>query len=1548
VEVLTNKITDVITSNIDTDKPIPEELTGNETVVSETKDSTVNKDTGDLEFTIVPNPKANVTPDIKPLVEESVATQEQQRLGKQVTPESILSGETIEINGEEISPNLVAKANQGDIDALSEIESIARSFKKERQEPIVAKAPEVFANDPQASKTTEKLVKYTEGRNIVLNALQKTNPATNEPRIVDSRVQQLFVDYYSTGQFFTEMSRRLAESGRGITLLPVLGHMAMNVFGAAKDAADLPFAIGDIKPDDETFAQSWEKRQPGMAKFFNQYKTMVEKALPGLTQAQTFNDDIKKLYIETYGQEEYDKYYTLTVGDKTVDLPIVNDELAQELLKIGFNELPMVERAAAMIIENVGIGYSLAKGATTKGGKQFTTADEIRQSNPYKYKGLSNVEVLRVSRIDNASNAFTKAWYQTTANIGRKLKNKGAIGAYEVDLNAENTLNLIDKQVDSVQKQIKKLDPKDVGNAREIALLEKQLKNLEVQRIKHVMPFTKNTYARNVIIDETIMGMGQAMGYEIANHYGFDTDVGEVFGALSTATNVPQFLIKKGVGGPLKFLDRLAGGAVSNFAATIEMIPIIPKGIFIDRRFDLLTDEFGNALTGKEKLAVEEVAKIVKNLEPSQREMVWASINEYQQVRNRILQRFTDPQRKEEARKLFQLSFAQISGLAPLMALEKRAAGRLKASASNIGEAVDYQIAQENSLLQANEAITQLKRMMNEEAGIDLDNGEFVNDFVNNFQKAANDTQLSINETKIEYMESLQQYKNAIIQNPDQPLDEDLITKLAEMEIKLTAGATQNLELQRSIYAKTTEDVMKALKDRGDNIIALRGQDGYKEKMGRYIEDVYDAQQDKLDSMGRLIYKPVDDLDIEMDIRSVVDDMLDRKDQLSSSAVRNLFSPEGDFFRGASGRKARSALDSMAVRGIQKQLELDKEQFGELMTYHRNPLTAKEAPDDFLGETATPLDVALHLSRREGSGFNPFVGKPSELDAMRGHFLRVAKGLEKSNPQLGKQYTDFANTIEGTIKANPEVYSQIQSARSQYRAIHFDPIRKGSYGDKIDNARTGPAYVEPAEGGYKYPYKNGLEPENFHEDFGKNIEDLMNNKMAAKRSLKKNMEGLVRFWTAGDMPDNSLVFDVSTPAGQKKLEVVSNLVKASLYEHWGESRKAVIDRIKGKVAGGYPVRVSEYNFEAGQNIAGLQDIFTVKVKDADGNIQPRQLFDLADIVQEEKDIVKLVGLSRQAENQYNKLTTELNDNTSLLMTRANAVNQIENKAVNQLEKIAGIRDSEQFYTNYIEFGSPNYIRDIRKSYVDARKLEEGVTEETALKEFKSGVMYHIGNALLKRAGLSSGERTLTGFDGQPFKLNVLTDAGQLSADLNNTNTQKILREVGFDKDHIQYLDDIGTYMQYAQGASLQRFDITGKVRDVSPNELISRAFNLARGMVSPTYVAGEITARLAIQKGNELVLLAARSKDGARIIGELLKNPRNVSPDDVKTFGTLVKEFLATELARTGAKAPGEYISEDDMTEYNIEYQGKPIFEGIFNSPKKEENNETQNKENTQ
>ena len=1572
MEVIGKKISSIVNSNVDTNTPVPVKVTGDEKVVSETTDSKVNTETGKLEFDIFPSPEANVTPRIKTAVEQDVASQVDERDNKEITYDTILSGQTTEVNGEEVNPNIVQRAMQGDVESISEIEFLANTAKKTKDEPIIAEPPAFFSNDPEDRKTSEEFVKYTEGRQVVLSALKQINPKTNMPRVTDGRTQQLLIDYYSTGQFYTELGRRTAEFGRGVAMLPMLANMAYHAIGAATDSIDFPdgvqqFIFGESKeyPSDfakligaeggyvdETFSKSWEKRSRAMAENYSYIKNKIVKVMGEATFADGVNKDLKEKYIEIYGIEDYTEYFTIKNNEgKTVELPMISEDMGQDLLKIGFDELPFSQIAATMIIENVGIGGVLGKGSALKGAAQLRDVDKIRDANKLKYKGVSNVEVIRRNRIEESRNEFTKAYYKTTANIGRRLKNRGAIGAAEVDINRENTIALLDKQIFSVQNQI---NNKGV-NSRELKLLNNQLENLETQRTKFVFPYARNTYTKSVIADETVMGLGQAAGYEGAKFFEWNTDVGEVFGALSTATKLPQLALKKGLGVPLSFVDRLAGNPVSNFAATIEALPFIPKGTFIDRRFDLLTDEMGVALTGKQKVAVEEVAKIIKNLDPEKREMVWNSIDEYQNLRGRILQKFRDPEKRERARGLFNLSFSRISGLAPLIALERRSAGKLKANAKNMGDAIEYQLASEESLEAATEAVAQLKRMISEDSGIDLDDNEFLTNFANNFQKAADAQQLSINETKIGYLKNLQSYKNNMLDNPDVPLDDNLISQLAEMEIKLTAGAIRDVEAQRRIYQETTEKVTSALAKRGRNVMALRGEDGYKNKLGQFIEDVYDSHQDSLDAKGKLAYKPVDEMDFEFDVTSLVDDMAEKREQLSSKELRTMFGADGEFFKGNSGRKARAAFDSMALRGIKKQLGLDEEQFGELRAFHTNPATMKDFPDEYLGENASLLDIALHLSKKEGTDFKPFNGSPSELDEMRRHFNRTAKRLRNSNESLSRKYTQYGESIENILKSNPEVYQQIYDARKRYKAIHFDPSRDGSLGDKLDDARTGPVFEERGVDGYKYPYKDEFKPEDFHDDFGKNIQDIMDGTLKSKRTIEKNMSSLIRYWTAGDMPDNSMIFDASTLAGQKKLEVVGHLVRASMYEHWGEARKATLDKLKTQVRLGNKVTVQDYNFGALENFEKLKGVFDVQVKGANGKTQTRSLVDLEDIIAEEKELINLMELSVDANNKYKALATEINDTSSLLRERLNVKLQIEGKSVNVLEQVAGTKGSEKFYETYIENGSPSSIRSLKNSFIDARTKEKGVTEEMAADEFKQGMVFHVNRALLSRAEMGRAERTLTGLDGKPFNLSQMAAPGKLAEDLGNPNTQKILKEIGLEDDHVEFLDDIANYFEYAQGTSMSRYDIHGHVRGLSPNELISRSFNLARGMVSPTYVVGEMSARLLIAKGNEIIVLAAQSKDAARIIGQMLQNPRTISKDDVKTFGTLLQEFAITEAIRTGTTVPSEYLPKEKISQFDLEYQGKPLFEGIFNQPRKKqpleelyEEDKTLTKENNQ
>ena len=163
MEVVGKKISSLVNSNIDTDKPVPVEVTGDEKVVSETTDSKVNTNTGKLEFDIFPSPEANVTPRIKEAVEKDIEAQDS---AGEISYDTILSGQTTEVNGEEINPNIVQRAIQGDVESISEIEFLASTAKKAKDEPKVAGlrggevAPLIFSNDPADSKASKEFVKY--------------------------------------------------------------------------------------------------------------------------------------------------------------------------------------------------------------------------------------------------------------------------------------------------------------------------------------------------------------------------------------------------------------------------------------------------------------------------------------------------------------------------------------------------------------------------------------------------------------------------------------------------------------------------------------------------------------------------------------------------------------------------------------------------------------------------------------------------------------------------------------------------------------------------------------------------------------------------------------------------------------------------------------------------------------------------------------------------------------------------------------------------------------------------------------------------------------------------------------------------------------------------------------------------------------------------------------------------------------------------------------------------------------------------------------------
>ena len=175
----------------------------------------------------------------------------------------------------------------------------------------------------------------------------------------------------------------------------------------------------------------------------------------------------------------------------------------------------------------------------------------------------------------------------------------------------------------------------------------------------------------------------------------------------------------------------------------------------------------------------------------------------------------------------------------------------------------------------------------------------------------------------------------------------------------------------------------------------------------------------------------------------------------------------------------------------------------------------------------------------------------------------------------------------------------------------------------------------------------------------------------------------------------------------------------------------------------------------------------------------------------------------------------------------------------------------------------------------------------------------------------------------------LSNAAQFATDLKHPDTREIL-EMFIEPDHLEFVDNLSAFMEFAAGASQLRFSPSGVIRAISPNELISRAFNLARGMVSPTYVAAELGIRVAAQQGIELMGLALENKKAADIMGRMLDAPETLSLPEIKNFAVLVKSYVARQLLKKNLPSPlsGNFISQSELQNY--QYQtSEEIFEQI-------------------
>ena len=1535
----------------------------------------------------------------------------------------VLTNNIDEVNGEILNPDMVQRAKNGDEKAIEFLTTFLdeQALKKQSGDtPTIFQTPSgqidtdaitaAIGSPPVDYTITDSQFDRVKAR-ATLHGKINAKLKFLEVGKIDANVRSVLADYYTSGKFHKETFRRIGTLTQGLAQIPFLAYLAGKATGAMWESG-----LGDqglFDKGTKTFSEAWAERSGDISATFAGYKNVVEKFIPNMTWESILNADLKERYIEEFGQPAYDELYALPDGKgNVVHIPMVSPQQAREILNFGFNELPLIAQFAALLPENIGIGSAFAQRRALGGIEQMKRVNKARQLDTKGlYKDYDDVALIRVLEIADKNKLFGGQILRTfKARLGEKFGYTGGIGDVHSVLKHKAALDSLDTQIltnnkliDDISSGLNKIDDLDT------VILAGENLAMQKMKLKSSALFTGRPYFAAALKAEVSITAGQAAGrYILGQEYGWvSPEAGEAIGAITTALSI----------NPLQLTLKTAGFAIRKFDDTVPVLssigriiedfpsnffslgqtqgkkrPNLFRGMFIDRRFDAMEAELGAGISNKQKSAIRLLAKATANMDKSQREMVWQSIDEYKQLRRRMVKPFLDDYNKakqnsndieyitgletelREAEDVFSLSFAHVTGLAPLIALESVAAGKLNMRKLNLKETVDHQIEAENTLAIAQVAMTKFKKLLNakyDRGGyqVDMDNREFQQNFINNFQKASDAQSLRINERKIEYLKLLDDYKTNVMIDPNHSLDKDSLTKLVELETVLTHGTVVSIEKQRQTLTKVMLEFNGILKKRQDAIYDMRGSTQARFMQAKHVEEAYDAKMNGMKLLAKAGYAPADKyaldnlkyFDVSDSVLSLIElrkaplpkgttkNVKNIREADNSSALRSFFSAGGTFLKGRDGRDLLKSFNEMAYRNLtgtgKGQLGLEPDELNKMLQIARQPEIENSKGvmvinEDYLSTNASFLDFALHHSSKgtNGSTFKPFQATPSELEDVRRHLMRKASLYAKQGKKdLEAQYNNQIDVIDNIYNTQDKVYGKlIQDGRDNYRDFIYDDKRKGSSKYKIDNSLVNrPDRVSPIEIVPGVTFKHNWDaldnPINWHEDIAKNMLEVMAGTANAETNMMLKFGDFQATW-ADRVKTNGgtkVAFDLRTEEGLNNFNLSSKMLEMQVLEHFGASRQKILEdifnrNIKEKItdAKGNVIEVAdakkatEYDFSQIRKLERAEAQLLVPVvrgTDESGNaiITHENLFDLTDVIAKERDIMNLMRKSSEVRAEHEKLAIEVNSMAKTFGVRGDGIIAIEQRSVKDLEMLSGTAKGGAlaFYQKYFLNGTLSNMEDLKTQFLSLRTVDNGpikaIPMAQAEEEFKQGMIYMAMNGLMAVGEFgTAGTRTLKGFGGRKHTVSVMANvSGFADQLLRDKNTREILGSL-FESEHIERLQDIARFLEFSSGASLVKYAKTGIIRGISGNELISRSFNLARGMVSPTYVAAELAIRIASQHGIELVGMAARSKQAADLLHKVMKDPESLSKQDIKAFAALTKTYVATELARTGNKTP--------------------------------------------
>ena len=685
---------------------------------------------------------------------------------------------------------------------------------------------------------------------------------------------------------------------------------------------------------------------------------------------------------------------------------MIDEEQGKYLLDFGFGELPLYQQFGERVFENALFSVPFARLGLMKGKKDYDLVKRLRKDEKELYTpAMTDIEVLRTYKINQATNAFTKSWAKFTSNVGRAFRSEGNIGSYSTNLEYGSAVKANREAIKAKRLQLNKALSNKRTKKTKIDAIRGELMNLQNVNNQLLIKSlgTGDRFTATVLGAELPIAAFQATAGYYHQQLGVSRDTAELFGIVAGVTGGPQWLTRKafslgqtitGVLGPTNkvitsaarlFEDVVsiipeAGANVINKVTGKSINPVGIKGLFVDRRFDDLAKLTGQPLNEAQKESFQRLATIMKSMPIEQRENVFKALNDYKVTRNKILKMFDAGKERQEASEVFSLSFAHASGLAPLQVLDRISANKINANNPNWEALAQHQLEAENAASIAELGISKLIKMIQKKEKINPQDRAYGLTFAKGMQEAVNGHKIIMADRRQDLLNLVRDYTEQQLTNPGIEMPDNILQKILDHNLLLRPELLGDAVAQKKVVLDTVTTLRASLNKRADLINSMRASDDKTFQMGKLVEDMYDLHIENNYILGKSFYKKAEDIAAKrppVDVSTIAEKLLLVTQDMEKKDLGYFFSNKSRFFNGRVGRLTMKAFDNMAERSL-KNAGFEDKDIQELKTYFLN---AKDPTDAAVGANFSMMHMALHLKnvgmftdggRKTFKDLNPF------------------------------------------------------------------------------------------------------------------------------------------------------------------------------------------------------------------------------------------------------------------------------------------------------------------------------------------------------------------------------------------------------------------------------------------------------------------------------------------------------------------------------------------------------------------------------------------------